>query len=193
MLFDNRKIYLINKDFQWRFILRFVSLATLWAVMTVMLIAYLAGKRLDSIRYSSSIDIKTMSELLLPIMVGAQAISLLIFAGILAYTIRALWRRLSSPLYSIKKDISRIAGGDLTCEVCLCNTEEFQGLAADLDVMRRGLRDRMVRIKEQQKALSHAAVELNRSILEGNPLLSHALSVRSVVERIQEEVQAFQY
>jgi hypothetical protein len=44
----------------------------------------------------------------------------------------------------------RIAGGDLASEVSLSKGEEFQRLAADLDAMRRGIRDKIVRLKEQQ-------------------------------------------
>ncbi len=84
----NRKIYFINKDFQSRFILRFVAVATIWASAAIMLFVYLAGKRLDAIRYSSHLDITTIRELLLPVTVGVHAISFLVFAGILAYTVQ---------------------------------------------------------------------------------------------------------
>ncbi|MCK9419671.1 MAG: methyl-accepting chemotaxis protein [Nitrospirae bacterium] len=193
MLFDNRRIYFINKDFQSRFILRFVAVATIWAAATIMLFAYLAGKRLEAIRYSSHIDIKTMSELLLPVTIGVHAISFLVFAGILAFTINLLWKRLSPPLYSIKKDIVRIAGGDLASEVSLSKDEEFQRLATDLDNMRRGMREKIVRLKEQQAMLSSAADELVRSTLGGNPSLSSAATLQAAVERMKRDVQIFHY
>ena len=193
MWFNNRKIYFIDKDFQSRFILRFIAVATVWATASVMLFAYLAGKRLDSIRYSSHIDVSTMKELLLPITVGAHTVSLLLFAGILAYTISALWRRLSPPLYSIKKDITRIAGGDLMSEVSLSKEEEFQDLAAEVDGMRKELREKIVRIQEQQPLLSAAAVDFSNSILEGNPSLSHIAALQTSVERMKEHVRALRY
>ena len=193
MAANNRKIYFIDKDFQSRFILRFVAVATMWAVATIMLFAYLAGKRLDAIRYSSYIDIKTTSELLLPVTVGVHVISLLVFAGILATTINSLWKRLSPPLYSIKKDIVRIAGGDLASEVSLSKGEEFQYLAIELDGMRTGVREKIVRLKEQQAVLSAAADELVRSTLGGKPSLPSAASLQSAVERMKKDVQAFHY
>jgi methyl-accepting chemotaxis protein len=193
MLFDNRKKYYIQKDFQSRFILRFVAIATVWAGATVLLFIYAAGKRLDEIRYSSHIDIKTMGDLLLPVTVGVQVISLLAFTGILASTINSLWKRLSPPLFSIKKDIVRIAAGDLASKVSLSKDEEFQKLAADLDGMRKGIREKIVRLKEQQAALSSASDELNRSVLEGRPSLPSAVSLRAAVERMRADVQAFHY
>lgn len=187
----SRKIYFIKKDFQSRFILRFVAVATLWAAATVLLFASLAKRRLDEVRYSSSIDITTTRELLLPITVAAHIVSLLIVAGILAYAIHALWRRLSAPLSTIKSGIAGIARGELAREITLGKDEEFQDLAADLDGMRSSLRDRMIRIKEQQRALDAAAVELNRAVLEGKPPATAAASLQLAVERLREEVNAF--
>ncbi len=192
-MLNNRKIYFINKDFQSRFILRFVAVATIWASATIMLFVYLAGKRLDAIRYSSHLDIKTTRELLLPVTVGVHAISFLAFAGILAYTVNSLWKRLSPPLYSIKKDIMRIAGGDLASEVSLSKGEEFQRLAADLDAMRRGIREKIVRLKDQQAALSSAADELARSSPGGSAALQSASSLQSAVERMKKDAQEFHY
>ena len=193
MTAHNRKKYFINKDFQSRFILRFVAVAIIWAMATIMLFSYLVGKRLDAIRYSSYIDIKTTSELLLPVTIGVHVISLLVFAGILAATINSLWKRLSPPLYSIKKDIMRIGGGDLASEVSLSKDEEFQYLAEDLDGMRKGIREKILRLKEQQAVLSAAADELVRSTLVEKPSLPSVTSLQAAVERMKADIQAFRY
>lgn len=171
----------------------FVAIATVWAAAAAILYSYLAGKKLDDVRYSSHIDIKTISELLVPITFAAQAASLLIFAAILAYTVNSLWKRLSPPLYSLKKDIARIAGGDPMNEVSLSSDEEFQDLAADLDSMRYGLQEKIVRLKEQQRILSAAADELSRSTLEGKPSLTHAAAVQAAVKGLKAAADVFHY
>jgi methyl-accepting chemotaxis protein len=191
MRLKSRKIYFIKKDFQSRFILRFVAVATVWAAAAVLLFASLAKRRLEEVRYSSSIDITTTRELLLPITVGAHIVSLLIVAGILAYAIHALWRRLSAPLSTIKSGIAGIARGELAREIVLGKDEEFQDLAADLNGMRSALRDRIVRIKKQQQELAAAAAEFNRAVLEGKPPAPAAASLRIALERLREELNAF--
>lgn len=191
MLLFKRKIYFIQKELQSRFILRFVALATLWAVTTVMLFAYIAGKKLDELRYSSHIDLQTTSELLLPIAVMTHVLSLLIFAGLLAYTIHSLWQNLSAPLAAIKRNIERIAKGDLAGSVVLRKKDEFQDLAAEMDLMRRGLQEKIARIKEQQRDLSAAADGLSVSILQKDTSLPHAASLQSAVVQMKETVQAF--
>jgi methyl-accepting chemotaxis protein len=189
---SKRKIYFIKKDFQSRFILRFAAVATVWSAASVLLFFYLANKKLEEIRYSSHIDIATTSELLLPVTIGSLAVSLLIFAGILGYAIHTLLHKLSGPLGQLRRDIARIEGGDLTSDIILREKDEFQDLAADLEEMRKELRARIARIKEQQAALSAAAAELGRSVQEGNASPQQAVSLESAVARMKEGVHAFQ-
>ena len=192
-MFFNRRIYFIKKEFQFRFILRFVLIATLWGAATVMLFFAHAERRLEDIRYSSHISIKTTAELLMPSALNAQLISLAVFAVILAYTIHALWKKLSIPLSSIKKDVSRMAAGDLVSAVTLREDQEFQDLASDIDSMRSEVRQKIVRIKEKHSELASAAAELSKSVYKNKPSLSHAASLKTAVDRMKEELHAFNY
>ncbi len=191
MNFGKRKRYFIRKDFQARFILRFVAAATAWGVGTALLFAYLAGKKLDDLRYSSHIDIYTTGDLLLPITVGTQAASLLIFTGLLAYVVHALWQRLLKPLSALTRSIATIADGDLAGKIILRKKDEFQYLAEDLDKMRRGLREKFVRLKERQQELSAAAREFSTSMIEGKQSPVHAASLQYAVERTREALHVF--
>ena len=188
-----RRKYFINKRLQTRFILTFVLIVICWAVATVGVYTYLVEKKLDSIRYSSHVDIKTTGELLLPITLGTHLISLLVFAAILAFAMKLVWKMLSPPLYSIKKDLARIAAGDLASEVSLCKGEEFQDLARELEQMRRGLRENIIRIKDQRLALSAAATEIDNSISAGNFSMNHVVSLQSAAAQMRESVQKFHY
>lgn len=193
MTLIKRKIYLIQKDFQMRFILTFVAGATVWGAATVGLFIYLAEKRLQRMRFSSHINVSTTSELLLPTTIGVQVICLLIFAGILAYTVRSLWKRFSPPLAAIKKELAKIADGELTSEIFPREYADFQGMAGSFEGMRKGLRNKIVRIKESQQALGVSAAELSGSIINGDASSAHVASLQSAVERMKEHLQAFHY
>jgi methyl-accepting chemotaxis protein len=191
MSFISRRIYFIKKDFQTRFILRFVLSATAWAVLTVFLFVVMAEKRLEEIRYSSHILVKTTSDVLLRSALTVQAITLLVFAIMLIYAIQSLWTSLASPLYSLKKDIWRVADGDLVSSVSLREEDEFHDLALDMDKMRGDLRQRWARIKERQDLLATAASGLSKSIAKGSPSVSHASLLRENIARMKEEIHAF--
>jgi methyl-accepting chemotaxis protein len=193
MSFIFRRIYFIKKDFQTRFILRFVISATAWAVLTVFLFVVMADKRLEEIRYSTHIMVKTTSDILLPSALTVQAITLLVFAIMLIYAIQSLWTNLASPLYSLKKDIWRIADGDLASPVSLREEDEFHDLAMDFDKMRSDLRHRWARIKERQDVLANVTADLSKSIAKGTPSVADAARLRETVERMKEEINAFKY
>lgn len=189
---NQRKIYFIKKDFQSRFILRFVAIATVWAAGTVLLFAYLAEKRLEIFRFSSHVNVATTSDLLLPITLGTHGITLLLFALFLVYSIHALWKSLSTPLSSLKKDIASLANGDLRHAISLRESDKFNDLAIDLERMRRGLSEKIVQLSEQQRELTGAAAKLSGAIASGNAAVGHADALHSVVERMRKELKGFQ-
>ena len=191
MLLMGRKIYFIKKDFQTRFIVRFVVTTTVWAAAAVSLFALLGSRRLQEVLYSPHINIRTTMELLMPSALQAHVISLALFAAILVYAIYALWKRLSVPLYCLKKDLARVSSGDLGSGITLREGEEFRDLASDLDGMRNGLRQKFARVKDAHETLSAAASDLERAVLKGRPSAQHVASLSSAVERIKEELNGF--
>lgn len=193
MLFMGRKIYFIKKDFQTRFIVRFVLTTTIWAAAAVSLFALLGSRRLEEVLYSPHINIRTTMELLMPSALQAHVISLALFAAILVYAIYALWKRLSVPLYCLKKDLARVSSGDLGSDITLREGEEFRDLASDLDGMRSGLRQKFVRVKDAHETLAAAASDLDRAVLKGHPSAQHVASLRSAVERMREELNGFSW
>lgn len=193
MLFISRRIYLVKKDFQGKFILRFVLSTTVWILATVSLLTLMLQRRLEDVLYSPHINIRTSVDLLMPSTLQAHLLSLVLFTAILLYAIHALWRRLAPPLYSLKKDIARVASGDLAGGVALREDEEFQDLAQVLDGMRTDLRQKFIRIKEREGELSAAVAELDRSVLKGNPSLQQTASLKSAAARMREELNGFLY
>jgi methyl-accepting chemotaxis protein len=187
----SRRSYFIKKDFQSRFILRFAAGATLWIVATVSLLFLLMQRRIEDVLYSPHINIRTSIDLLMPSALQAHVYTFVLFTAILLFAVRALWKRLSPPLYSLKKDITRIAAGDLLSGVALGEDEEFQDLAAVLDRMRSDLRQRFIRIKDHAAGLSAAVEALDRAVLKGNPTIQLAAEIKKTVERMKEEVHGF--
>jgi HAMP domain-containing protein len=187
----NRRTLFIKKDFQLRFILRFVIVATSWAGATVLMFVYLSLKKIGETRFSAAIDTNAAGELLLPVTLGVHLATLAAFAGILAITVRMLWRRLAEPLAKIKSELARIAAGELARPVTLRKSDEFQDLAGEVDGMRRCLREKIVTLKEEGLALSAACSELNRAMLENTAAPAQIEALHAVIKRMQEDVRVF--
>lgn len=188
-----RRVYLISRDFQSRFILRFVITTTVWAVLSISLFTLIAKRELDDVLYSPHINLRTTVDLLMPSVVQAHIASLVLFTVILIFAVRALWRRLSGPLYSLKKDIVRISGGDLVGGVVLREEEEFQDLAGVLDRMRTDLRKKFTSIRGRHDELSATVLELDRALARGSLPAERMLSVRTALERMREDLNGFSY
>ena len=188
---NRRRNYFINRDFQIRFIQRFLVTTTVWAIAAASLFAYFAEQRLQGALYSSHLSVKSTGELLAPSTLLAHAIALALFAALLGYAIYALWKKLSVPLYMLKKDLVRIASGDLVNDVTLREEDEFQKLAGDVDEMRKELRRKFIRIKEMHTGVAGAVNGLDRAVLKGQPVANQAGAVAAAAARLQEELHAF--
>lgn len=190
-MFFARRIYFINKRMQTRFILSFILVVACWALATVGVYMYLIDRKMDSIRYSSHVDITSTTDLLLPITAGTHVVSLLVFAAILAYAMRSVWKKLSPPLYSIKKDLARMASADLTGEVSLCRGEEFQDLAYSLEKMREGLRYNINQLKGRQESLTEATKAVEQSLQAGKLSGDEAATLKKAAASMREALQKF--
>jgi methyl-accepting chemotaxis protein len=188
---NRRRNYFISKDFQSRFILRFVITTTLWAVAAIALFAYFAKQRLQDALYTTHLKASSPGELLMSSAVAAQAIALVVFVVLLVYAIYTLWKKLSVPLYMLKKDIARIAAGDLVTAVSLRDEDEFLDLASEMNTMRSELSRRLTKIKEGQAELSSAASGLQKAVLKGDPPAKHIGSLKEAIARMKEELNAF--
>lgn len=192
-MYLTRKTYFIKKNFQTRFILRFVITTTIWAVAAVSLFVFMAGRRLEEVLYSPHINVRTTGDVIMPSLLSAHLFSLALFGILLLLAVWGLWRRLAPPLFSLKKDIQRLAGGDLASPITLGEHDEFQDLAADLDHMRSELRGKFVRLKERQSTLSDAAAGLERAVLKGREAVVYVDALKKAAERMKEELNGFTY
>ncbi len=188
---NRRRNYFINKDFQSRFILRFVLTTNLWAIAAIAFFAYFGRKRLQEALYTTHLKASSPGELLLSSALSAQAIALVLFVLLLAYAIYTLRKKLSVPLYMLKKDLAGIADGDLVAAVSLREEDDLQELATDMDVMRKELGRKLIKIKQGHMVLSSAVFELQRAILKGNPSADQVGALKEAVIRMKEELNAF--
>jgi methyl-accepting chemotaxis protein len=190
-MLNNRRSFYINKDFQTRFILRFVAAATFWAAATVVTFVALAQRRLEDVRYSTPIGSTSASDLILPSLAQSHLITLAIFGGLLAYAVHAMWKKMSTPLAVIKRDILRIADGDLASPIAIRAGDDFPELAASLDSMRESLRAKAAAMKDCRREVDAAAEQLSKSIWKGGASADHVKRLRESVRRLKEEADAF--
>ena len=188
---NRRRQYFIMKDYQTRFMLRFALVTLLWSAAAAALFAWFAGQRLEEAMYSSHVNVTSATQLLLPSALHAEGLALVFFSFLLTYAIHDLGKKISVPLFMLKRDLARIAAGDLLTPVALRPEDEFQELASDVEGMRKELGLKFSRVKERHEALALAVSGLDRAFLQGKPLAEHADGIRSAAARLKEELNAF--
>ncbi len=158
-----RRNYFINKDFQGRFVLIFVALASIGGLMAVGLFNYLAQKRIDLIMYSIHIPAKRINELLSSDMLYANLFSFFIVLFFLIAAINRLSLSISGPLYRIRKDLKEIARGDLSFNITLRYKDEFKDFASELNNMIENLREYFTQTGKDIEIIDRYVREIERN------------------------------
>lgn len=191
MKFRRRK-YLINTSMQIRYSVLFVFIAILGNICAVALFNTLASKKLDSIIWSTHINVESTDQLIGPLFIYVNAA---IFAFItILLILSGIWmiRNSSGPLYRMAKDINKIAEGDLSTNISLRGKDEFQDVAIDLNHMTEKLRTDFSSIKENCLNISKSLGRLKTSIDAGKVPDSNYDTVLENINDLKSGLNKFQ-
>ena len=125
---------------QIRYSVLFVIIAVLGNICAVAAFNTLASKKLDSVIWSTHINVESTDQLIGPLFIYVNAATFAFITILLILTGIWMIRNASGPLNRMSKDISRIAEGDLSTNISLREKDEFQDVAIDLKNMAEKLR-----------------------------------------------------
>ncbi|MBI4682078.1 MAG: methyl-accepting chemotaxis protein [Nitrospirae bacterium] len=134
MKFRRRK-YINDTKLQIKFVSAFVIVCLLCSILTSVVFNYLAMKKLESLMWSTHINIKSTDELLGPLFMNINIINFLFVAALLIITGLWLIRKITGPLYRMLKDVRKVASGDLSSGMTLRQNDELKDTAYELDAM----------------------------------------------------------
>ncbi len=181
-----RRILLIEKTFQIRFIAKMTALVVLGTALTGGILYVLANQEFGRAFYSAHYQARNSWELLLPAVLVASFISMaLVAAGATVVTLRDS-HRIGGPLYRFQANLRAIGQGDLTLVTRLREGDELQGFTDAMNEMTRNLRDHIHRVKTAEEALRVALAEA-RGVLEAGSVPGDALIGR--IERAEAELR----
>ncbi len=112
-----RRTYFIQKGFQARMILKFVALLVIMAVISSTILYFFAGSRLEASYYEAHSSIKSMWDLLGPIVLATNLISLVVISIATVYVILFISHKIAGPLYKLEKNINEITDGNLNLRI----------------------------------------------------------------------------
>ncbi len=149
-----RRTYYIKKDFQKRFILGYLALIFLGAVLANGMLYTLLDKGIDEAFYRAHIAIRTTGDVVRsPLVLTNMAVVFASLGAVLVSIFLSSWK-ISKLLHCLAEGIEGLKNGDLTVQVKACKghfaevTETFNKAVMQLNRKITSVKDELVKIEE---------------------------------------------
>ena len=151
--FKRKQVY-IKKDFQTRFIIRFLLILLAGGILSIGLTLLNTRETLTSAFVNSKLVIQSTALAIMPSVVFTTVITTLILGVIVVLVTLLVSHKIAGPMYRFEKDIDRIAGGDLKHRINIRKGDQFQEMASALNKMVLNLNTKLSDIREDVAAFS---------------------------------------
>jgi methyl-accepting chemotaxis protein len=146
----------VKRKFQMWLLFRILVVVIISILVAVLILYLYSRKEISSSFYSAHIQIRRVSDLLLPVMAAGSFVSLV--SGILLALF--LPQKLAGPIYRVQKGLELIRDGNLTKKIVLRKNDIFMDLADSVNESADGIRTRIMEVKEIQRELDQLVTSL---------------------------------
>ena len=149
-----RKQIFINKEFQTRFILKFILILILSAAISICLTLVNTQDTLTSSFANSKLLIQNTSLAIMPSVIYTTIITTVLTGLIVILVTLLVSHKIAGPMFRFEKDIDRIVQGDLKSRISIRKKDQFQELAISLNRMVESLNNNLSDIRIHAHALA---------------------------------------
>ena len=142
-----RRQYYIKKDFQTRFIIKFVLILVVGGILSVLLTFMNNQDTLTAVYANSKLSVQNTSLAIMPSVVFTTLITTLALGVVAVVVTLLVSHKIAGPMFRFEKDINRIALGDLKSRIHIRKGDQFQELAVSLNDMIQSLANRVLSIR----------------------------------------------
>lgn len=188
-----RRNYFIKKEFQARFILRFILIILLGIAASSGIVYYLTSKRMEEAYYRSHIKIASTGEIVYPILFTANIITIGIVIVITIIITLLISHKIAGPLYRIEKSIREISNGNLSFQIYLRAKDELITLAEIFNNMIIKLRGRIEEIQHFGEGMDAIAKgwPLAQQKIDRKKLSGDMAAMQKKINEIERVIAAF--
>lgn len=181
-----RRNYFIDRYFQGRFILLFTLLTFLGGIISIAIFNILTYRKVERLVYSIHIPIQGLSDFFLTELILSNILAFVFMVLAVYISIRRLVKRVSGPLYRIKRDIEIIKGGDLSFNITLRFKDEFKEFAGHLNNMIETHRRLYAGLNSEIETIDRFIREIERHHREHDRLFMKNRQIMSSVESMKD-------
>lgn len=146
----------VKREFQMWLLARIVSVVLVSSLVAVLILYIYSRQEISSSFYTAHIQIRRVSDLLIPVMTAGAFVSLLSGVALALF----LPQKLAGPIYRVQKSLEVIADGNLTEFIVLRKNDTLMDLAASVNETTAGLRTKIREIKGIQLELDRIVASL---------------------------------
>ena len=191
MIFRRRK-YLVNTGLQMKITLSFLAVSLFGSVAATIAFNYLAMKKLETVMWSTHINVKDTGEIIRPLFLYVNIIDFLFVFVLLTFAVLWMMRKTKGPLIRMSKDLMKVADGDLSVILALRRKDEFQDTAYELNCMISSMRDRFKKISKKHSYVSESITGLKYEINDPENVIKICDSALENIKDIEEELMSFE-
>ncbi|MFA5062449.1 MAG: methyl-accepting chemotaxis protein [Candidatus Omnitrophota bacterium] len=148
-----RRNYLIDRNFQLQFILRFSILVLLGGLITTAVLYLLAMQSTTVVFHNSRVVARTTADAILPLLLPTVVIVTVIIGIAAAVLAMFVSHKISGPLFRFKKVLETLSGGDFSLDFSIRECDQLHDVAGILNGMIRETRQEMHKLKESAALL----------------------------------------
>jgi len=158
---QKRRIYLVKKDFQLKFILKFCLILLAGVIVSTGLLFFLSQDTLTSSFQDSRLQIKSTGLAILPAVIDTNlfTLGLVILAAIIV--ILFITHKIAGPLFRLEKELTRIGNGDLTGRITLREKDQITEIADSINKVADQLHQKVQEIQADVDDAVSSAAHLN--------------------------------
>ncbi|OGX16059.1 MAG: hypothetical protein A2166_05460 [Omnitrophica WOR_2 bacterium RBG_13_41_10] len=154
-LTEKRKTYLIDKEFQTKFILKFCALVVLGSMLTIEALYLLAMKSTTVSIINSRVVVRSTADFLLPILIQTVVIvTILVGLATIAVTL-FVSHKIAGPLYRFRKVVETLSTGDFSSNFNIRDPDQLQTLAEAFNKMITNTRGQINMLKDNLLGLKN--------------------------------------
>lgn len=161
---NRRKKYIVDREFQTRFILKFCLTVIFVSLAIGVLIFYFTKSSTTVTIENTRVIVKGTQDFIFPVIL-ATVVTVMFFTS-LAVFVSTLFasNRIAGPIYRLSREVDRIKQGDLTGSFRIRNKDEFQYLAKNLHEMSTLFRKNYGELKTKMDSLKNFLRENNYNV-----------------------------
>lgn len=151
-----RRQYIIEPEFQMRFIAKFCVVVTAAALIIAACVLWLTDNSTTVTIENTHVVVKNTVDMIYPIVFQSFIMAAVFSAIVVALMTMIMTHKIAGPLYRLKLDVERIKNGDYRAKFKVRSSDQLIPFANCLADMSSSLRSRNLAIKSEIEGLDNA-------------------------------------